>query len=145
MKPQTKVGILILLSVVLMVVFAFALGTINLFSNANELKVAYNFAGGIEVGSPVRVMGIKVGKVRSIKFEPDFRMPTTGEEVQLVITITVSKEAWPTVRNDSHFFINLAGVIGEKFLEISPGSTDHPQLTPGQVVRGEDPPRIDQM
>ena len=145
MKPQTKVGILFLVSVVLMVIFAFALGTVNLFSSAHELKVAYNFAGGIEVGSPVRVMGIKVGKVRSIKFEPEFKMPTTGEEVKLIVTVTISKDAWATVRTDSRFFINLAGVIGEKFLEISPGSTDHPQFEPGQVVRGEDPPRIDQM
>jgi len=145
MKPQTKVGILFLVSVVFMVGFAFVLGSINIFSNSNEIKVAYNFAGGIEVGSPVRVMGIKVGKVRSIRFEPEFKMPDSGEEVKLLVTITVNKEAWPTIRSDSHYYINLAGVIGEKFLEISPGSLDHPQLNPGQVVRGEDPPRIDQM
>jgi phospholipid/cholesterol/gamma-HCH transport system substrate-binding protein len=145
MKPQTKVGILFLASIVLMVAFAFVLGSLNVFSNSYDLKVAYNFAGGIEVGSPVRVMGIKVGKVRSIKFEPGFKMPGTGEEVQLVVNVSVSKDAWPTLRSDSHFYINLAGVIGEKFLEISPGSLDHPQLEPGQVMRGEDPPRIDQM
>jgi phospholipid/cholesterol/gamma-HCH transport system substrate-binding protein len=109
------------------------------------LRVAYNFAGGLDVGSPVRVMGIKVGKVRAIHFEPDFKMPKTGEEVKLLVTITVNKEAWPTLRADSHFFINLAGVIGEKFLEITPGSSASPGLESGQVVRGEDPPRIDQM
>ena len=145
MKPQTKVGILFVLSLALMVVFAFALGLVQPFSNSNEIKVAYNFAGGIEVGSPVRVMGIKVGKVRSIKFEPDFKMPVGGEQVKLLITISVSKEAWPTIRADSHFFINLAGVIGEKFLEITPGDTTKAEFEPGQVVRGEDPPRIDQL
>jgi phospholipid/cholesterol/gamma-HCH transport system substrate-binding protein len=145
MKAQTKVGILLIVSVLLLVGFAFALGTFQPFSNTNELKVAYNFAGGLDVGSPVRVMGIKVGKVRSIKFEPDFKMPKSGEEVKLIITITVNKDAWPTIRQDSQFFINLAGVIGEKFLEISPGSAESPQLEPGQVVRGEDPPRIDQL
>lgn len=76
---------------------------------------------------------------------PQFKMPKTGEEVKLLVTITINKEAWPTVRADSHFFINLAGVIGEKFLEISPGTMDQAALEPGQVVRGEDPPRIDQM
>ena len=117
----------------------------NPFSNANELRVAYNFAGGVEVGSPVRVMGIKVGKVRAIDFQPEFRMPDTGEEVKLVMTISIDKKAWSSVRGDSRFFINLAGVIGEKFLEISPGSLDKPEFTPGQTVRGEDPPRIDQL
>lgn len=145
MKPQTKVGIMFLVAAVLVVVFAFALGTLQPFSNSNTLKIAYNFAGGIEVGSPVRVMGIKVGKVRSIHFEPDFKVPDTGEEVKLIITISIDKKAWPTIRGDSRFFINLAGVIGEKFLEISPGSMEKPELTPGQVVRGEDPPRIDQL
>ena len=145
MKPQTKVGILLIVSVLLVTGFALALGTFQPFSNTHDLKVAYNFAGGLDVGSPVRVMGIKVGKVRSIHFDPDFKMPKTGEEVKLIVTISVNKEAWPTVRADSHFFINLAGVIGEKFLEISPGTSENPMLEPGQVVRGEDPPRIDQM
>lgn len=145
MKPQTKVGILFIAAAVMVVIFAFALGTLQPFSNSNELKIAFNFAGGIEVGSPVRVMGIKVGKVRSIRFEPEFKMPDTGEEVKLVIAVTIDKTAWPTLRTDSQYFINLAGVIGEKFLEISPGSLDHPLLTPGQVVRGNDPPRIDQL
>lgn len=145
MKPQTKVGVLFLAAGALVVVFALALGSFQPFSNSHTLKIAYNFAGGIEVGSPVRVMGIKVGKVRSIEFEPDYKVPETGEEVKLMIAVSIDKKAWPTVRADSRFFINLAGVIGEKFLEISPGSLDQPELQPGQVVRGEDPPRIDQL
>lgn len=145
MKPQTKVGLMFLVAVVLVVAFAFALGSLNPFSNSRELKIAYNFAGGIEVGSPVRVMGIKVGKVRSINFEPEFKMPESGEEVKLIIVISVEKHAWSSIRTDSKFFINLAGVIGEKFLEITPGATTNPEFQSGQVVRGEDPPRIDQM
>lgn len=145
MKPQTKVGLMFLGALAMVVVFAFALGTLSPFSNSFELKIAYNFAGGIEVGSPVRVMGIKVGKVKSIDFEPNFKMPETGEEVKLVIKITVDKSAWSSIRTDSKFYINLAGVIGEKFLEITPGTTTNPEFIKGQVVRGEDPPRIDQM
>lgn len=145
MKPQTKVGFLFLVSLVLIAGFAFLLGGLPGVGSGHKLKVAYNFAGGIEVGSPVRVMGIKVGKVRSIEFDPQFKFPETGEEVKLMITITVNDNAWPTIRKDSRFYINLAGVIGEKFLEISPGTLEQPELTDGQFVRGEDPPRIDQM
>jgi phospholipid/cholesterol/gamma-HCH transport system substrate-binding protein len=104
----------------------------------------YNFAGGIEVGSPVRVMGIKVGKVTRIDFMPDYKH-SNGEEVKLRVTIELDKSVWPTIRKDSKYYINMAGVIGEKFLEISPGSASEPQVTPGDYVRGEDPPRIDQL
>ncbi len=39
---------------------------------------------------------------------------SNGEEVKLRLTVTVDKKAWTSVRKDSKFFINLAGVIGEK-------------------------------
>ena len=144
MKPETKVGLLFILAFVTAVLFAYYLGAINPFSNTNTLEVAYNFAGGIEVGSPVRVMGIKVGKVKKISFEPNLKMPD-GQEVKLKITINIDKSAWETIRTDSRFYINLAGVIGEKFLEITPGTSSSSALEPGQLVRGEDPPRIDQL
>lgn len=144
MKTETKVGLLFISTIVLVVLFAYVLGAINPFSNTYDLNLAYNFAGGIEVGSPVRVMGIKVGKVKSINFMPDQQMPG-GEEVKLRVSISVEKQAWKTIRQDSRFFINLAGVIGEKFLEITPGTVSSPEFKPGQLVRGEDPPRIDQL
>jgi len=144
MKIETKVGLLALVAVILIVVFAYMMGLISPFSNTRELNVMYNYAGGIEEGSPVRVMGIKVGKVKRITFEPGYKSPQ-GEEVKLRLEITVDKKAWPTIRKDSKYFINLAGVIGEKFLEISPGSTESSELDNGDYVRGEDPPRIDQL
>lgn len=144
MKSETKVGILFIAAIVMVVAFAYFLGAINPFSKANELNLAYNFAGGIEVGSPVRVMGIKVGKVKAIEFDPRMKMPS-GEEVKLRIRISIDKSAWETVRKDSRFYINLAGVIGEKFIEVTPGSLDEPALKSGDLVRGEDPPRVDQL
>lgn len=144
MKVETKVGLLFVTAIAMVAGFAYYLGVLNPFSNANELYLAYNFAGGIEVGSPVRVMGIKVGKVTAIKFEPGMKT-SSGEEVKLRVKVNISKDAWDTVRGDSKFFINLAGVIGEKFIEISPGSMAAPALEPGVMVRGEDPPRIDQL
>ena len=144
MKAETKVGMLFIGSVVMVAMFAFYLGAFNPFSNANQLTVLYNFAGGIEVGSPVRVMGIKVGKVKSITFDPEGKAPD-GEEAKLKLVITIDKSAWKTVRADSKFFINLAGVIGEKFIEVSPGTLAADELKNGQMVRGEDPPRVDQL
>lgn len=144
MKVETKVGLLALVSVIFVGIFAYFMGFISPFVNVKELNVMYNYAGGIEEGSPVRVMGIKVGKVKSITFDPSYKMDN-GEEVKLRLTITIDKKAWTSVRKDSKFFINLAGVIGEKFLEISPGSAESSEFSSGDYVRGEDPPRIDQL
>lgn len=144
MKVETKVGLLFVVSIALVAIFAWYLGALNPFARANEIYVGYNFAGGIETGSPVRVMGIKVGKVTGIEFDPNMKT-LGGEEVKLRLKISISKDAWPTVRKDSKVFINLAGVIGEKFIEVTPGSLNSAELTPGEFLRGEDPPRIDQL
>lgn len=144
MRTETKVGLLVVGAVALVVIFASMMGLISPFSNTNEINVVYNYAGGIDEGSPVRVMGINVGKVRKIVFDPEYKTPA-GEEVKLRLVVMVDKKAWKSIRKDSKFFINMAGVIGEKFLEISPGSTGEAELSPGDTVRGEDPPRIDQL
>ena len=144
MKAETKVGILFLVAIGVVVAFAYLMGLISPMGSSRELNLLYNFAGGIEVGSPVRVMGIKVGKVRDIKFDPSMRAED-GEEVKLRIKISLSDEAWPAVRKDSRFYINLAGVIGEKFIEITPGSEDSETFENGAYVRGVDPPRVDQL
>ncbi|MDZ4678431.1 MAG: MlaD family protein [Oligoflexia bacterium] len=144
MKIETKVGLLFTGAVVMIIIFAWLMGVLNPFSNAYTVYVQYNFAGGIEVGSPVRVMGIKVGKVERIDFAP-FQKDVQGNEVKLKLTVSIDKKAREAIRYDSKFFINLAGIIGEKFLEVSPGSIESPVLSANAVVRGEDPPRIDQL
>lgn len=144
MKPEKKVGLLFLAAVILVAAFAYLIGAVGPFGRSHEINLLYNFAGGIEVGSPVRVMGIKVGKVKSIDFDPAMKS-ASGEEVKLRIVISIDDKAWPTLRKDSRFYINLAGVIGEKFIEATPGSTSEAILQPGENIRGEDPPRIDQL
>jgi len=148
---EAKVGLLVFVTLVLTVVFAWLMGASNPFKQNVTLYVTYNFAGGIEVGSPVRVAGIKVGKVEKINFfvpDKDFSAPDskpTEVLTPLRLKVSVSKEAAEGVRRDSKFYINLAGIIGERYIEITPGSVSSPKLGEGDLVRGIDPPRIDQL
>lgn len=144
MKNETKVGLLFGLTAILVVGFIYFLGSYSFFTNSKEIHLLYNFAGGIEKGSPVRAMGIKVGKVEKIAFDAN-RKDKKGEEVKLILTISIDSKAWDTIREDSRFYINLAGVIGEKYVEITPGSSASPHLVAGTYYRGIDPPRIDQL
>src|SRR5438309_73804 len=99
MKVERKVGIIFIVAIAIIIGFAFLVGGLNPFTNAGELSITYNYAGGIEVGSAVRVMGIKVGKVESIEFDPN-QKDASGNEVKLKLRISVSRKAWPTVRKD---------------------------------------------
>lgn len=125
-----------------MLVFGSLMGALNPFTREAKFAILYDFAGGVEVGSAVRVAGVKVGKVEAIEFLP--HIPTADKkEPSLRVTISVAKRALPAVRQDSRFYVNMAGIIGERYIEISPGSGA--PLETGASVRGVDPPRIDQL
>jgi len=158
LSNEAKVGFLIVVSITLAFVFAWAIGIENPFNQSTNFYVTYNFAGGIEIGSPVRVSGIKVGKVERIDFfspvdlkaislkEPGSDETENGKVITpLKVKISVHKNAAAGVRQDSRFYINLAGIIGERYVEITPGHFKSPQIQEGAVVAGVDPPRIDQL
>lgn len=158
LSNETKVGALIVGTLCLALAFAWIIGVENPFKPTVEFYVTYNFAGGIEVGSPVRVSGIKVGKVERIDFfvaengkpvslqEPGSAESTSGQALApLRLKISVRKDAAVGVRRDSRFYVNLAGIIGERYIEITPGSFQVAQVKAGDVVAGVDPPRIDQL
>jgi phospholipid/cholesterol/gamma-HCH transport system substrate-binding protein len=157
LSNEAKVGLLVVGTAVLALGFAWMIGINNPFSNSVSYYVTYNFAGGIEVGSPVRVSGIKVGKVEKIEFfvpteaknvaqqEPGSEDPDGKAIAPLRVKISVQKDAAFGVREDSKFYVNLAGIIGERYVEITPGHLNKMQLKPGETVAGVDPPRIDQL
>lgn len=158
LSNETKVGGLILVTAFLAVIFANLVGVQSPFHQSVDFYVTYNFAGGVERGAPVRVSGIKVGKVEDIEFfspvdpkavalqEPGSEPREDGKViVPLKIKISVRKDAAVGVRKDSRFYINLAGIIGERYIEITPGHFSSPQIHGGDVVAGIDPPRIDQL
>ena len=147
MEQQRKefwVGTLVLFSIGLLVFFAWLLGLVQPLGKQLHLSVFYQFAGGVEVGAPVRVSGVKVGKVEKIEF---LASPASdllaGTSVK--VRVGVDPEVKKLVRQNSKFYINIAGIIGERYLEITPGSEDSPILEDGAEVRGMDPPRVDQL
>src|SRR6185437_3719290 len=158
LSNEAKVGALVLGTGLLAVAFAWLIGLGNPFKQSVSFYVTYNFAGGIEVGSPVRVSGIKVGKVEDIKFfvpaDPNavaLKEPGSADSgnseaiVPLRLKISIRRDAAKGVRKDSRFYVNMAGIIGERYIEITPGSFSEPQIAGGEVVAGVDPPRIDQL
>ncbi len=141
------VGALFLTVVLLLVIFGWLMGVIGPLQSHSRLFILYNFAGGIEVGSPVRVSGVKVGKVSKIEFLPESTNPKASqqESTSLKLTVDISTKAVSSVREDSRFYVNMAGIIGEKYIEISPGTVLAPVLANGATIRGVDPPRVDQL
>jgi len=143
---EFKVGLLILVAAAILVAFIVILGNVS-FTDGFALKADFNYVGSLQVGAPVKVSGIKVGKVTDVAFFGGREDPDTKHRVQVRVTAWIEDRAKDSVRADSEFFINTAGVLGEQYLEIVPGKDwTNPPIAANTVIhdqRVHDPPRTD--
>lgn len=143
---EFKVGLLILVSSAILVGFIFVLGNFSLRSGF-EIHVDYDYVGNLQKGAPVKVSGIKVGKITGIEFFGGKQDPKLGQRVQVRVTAWVEDRVKDSIRADAEFFINTAGVLGEQYLEIVPGKDwDKPAIAEGAIIHDErvkNPPRTD--
>lgn len=138
---EVKVGIVVVVAVGLVLAFLFLLGDYNPFTNTYNIRVTLDYAGGIKPGSDVHLAGAKVGRVESIHFAkvPEKDRPT------MELVLIIDKRAKRLIREDSTFKVHMESLLGGKIMEISPGSPGSPVLEDGAVVRGQDPPRLDEL
>ncbi|MSP60517.1 MAG: MCE family protein [Myxococcales bacterium] len=139
---QLKVGALILVAVLLLGGFIVLLGSVS-FSSGQRLRVDFDFSGNLQAGAPVKISGIKVGKVEEVAFFGGKMDEQVGRRVQVRATVWVEDRARESIRQDAEFFVNTAGVLGEQYLEVAPGDFKKPPLDFAIPVRGVDPPRTD--
>ena len=140
---EVKVGMLILTAAGLLTAFIVVMGGIN-FQPAYSIFVDFDNPGGLQTGAPVKIAGVKVGKIKEIAFRGG-AVKNGVREPLVRLRIEVEKRYEPSVHTNSIFYVTTQGVLGEQFLAIEPGSNDQPVLAENAVVRALDPPRLDML
>lgn len=142
---EVKVGALILVSVGILGAFVLVMSGLS-FQKTFPLFVDFQNPGGLQSGAPVRVAGVKVGKVEELQFRPaarDGEDGPRGHKAFVRARLAIEERVHDSMHADADFYVTTQGVLGEQFLSIDPGSPEKPVLAAGAVVKGIDPPRID--
>ena len=139
---EVKVGVLILVSLGILAAFVLIMGGLS-FEKTYTLYVDFDNPGGLQSGAPVRVAGVKVGKVNEMQFMGGKIDPKTNRRTLVRAKISVEQRVKDTIREDADFYVTTQGVLGEQFMAIEPGSPAKPVLQENSVVKGIDPPRLD--
>jgi phospholipid/cholesterol/gamma-HCH transport system substrate-binding protein len=139
---EVKVGILILVSLGILAGFILVMGGLN-FEKTYTVYVDFDNPGGLQTGAPVRIAGVKVGKVAELRFMNGTVDPKTNRRTLVRAKLSVEERVREAVHEDADFYVTTQGVLGEQFLAIEPGSIQKPTLKDGAIVKGIDPPRLD--
>ena len=137
---EIKVGAFVVAGVALLIVFIFTIGDFSTyFQPGYQLRVVFESANGLTEGSPVQYAGVEVGKVQTIRFTnlPDTPVP----HVEVLVRLPQSVK----VRTDDVAAISTFGLLGEKYLAISPGLGAGEVLTADGQLAGRPPVSTDKI
>jgi phospholipid/cholesterol/gamma-HCH transport system substrate-binding protein len=135
---ELKVGLFVLIGIIVLSVIVFSIGEFGFIKRGYRILVRFGVVTGVEVGAPVRLSGVEVGQIESIRL---LDQPQGGRyRVELVGWV----QNGVLVPEDSSGFINTLGLLGEKYLEVSPG-TSRRGLPDGGMLYGSDPIPIDRV
>lgn len=122
-KLELIVGVFVLVGILCLGYLSIKLGKLELIGgNVYEVVAQFNSASGLKPGSAIEIAGVEVGRVRAITLKED------RAAVTLAVDDTVK------LYTDTIASIKTRGIIGEKFLALSPGGGGDP-LKPGDTIR----------
>lgn len=133
---QVKAGVLIIIALLLFAGGVVIMGDkTKFFIPKGDLTVIITDVAGLKIGAPVWLAGVDVGLVREIRFS----RPNSSNEVE--IQLQVERQALKKIGKDSRITIKTRGLMGEKYVDITPSMTFNE--TPLQTVYGTGVTRLD--
>jgi len=130
---EMKVGIFIVVAFIILFFIAFSIGDLSIFEKGYTIRVSFGFANGIAESAPVRLAGVDVGEIDDIEIYYD----ETAGKTKVVLYAHISEDV--KIEKDAIARINTLGLLGEKYLEVSPGSRRAGFLDGGSLLVGDDP------
>jgi phospholipid/cholesterol/gamma-HCH transport system substrate-binding protein len=122
-KLELVVGAFVLVGILCLAYLSIKLGKLELVGgDVYEVEAQFNSASGLKPGTAVEIAGVEVGRIRGITLIED------RAKVILAVNSTVK------LYTDTIASLKSRGIIGEKFLSLSPGGGGDP-LKPGDTIR----------
>ena len=125
-KLEFVVGLFVLVGILCLGYLAIKLGKLELIGgNYYALHADFSSSSGLKKGASVEIAGVEVGRVKTIGLKDD--------QAQVVLAI----QDGIVIYNDAIASIKTRGIIGEKYLGLSPGGAGDPLRDGATIVDTE--------
>ena len=130
-RTEIMVGIFVLVGILCLGYIAIRLGKLEVLSNTGYVVYAdFASVAGLKNGDPVEIAGVKVGRVESLSL--------ADERARLGLRL----DEHVKLGEDVIASVRARGLIGDKFILLSPGASDQIIKPGGRIRETESPPDL---
>jgi phospholipid/cholesterol/gamma-HCH transport system substrate-binding protein len=130
-RTEIVVGLFVLIGIACLGYLAIKLGKLEVMgSSGYNVYADFPTVAGLKVGDPVEIAGVKVGRVEAIRLAED----RARLDLRLQDGVKLQEDVIASVR--------ARGLIGDKFVLITPGASDKIIPRGGKIRETDSPPDI---
>ena len=127
-KVNVAVGLFLVIGLLALAYLSIRLGRVSFLGGSGYfVSVDFPAVGGLKAGSSVEIAGVPIGRVESIGLV----------DYQARVVLRLDRDV--QVQEDSIASIKTKGLIGERYIRISPGGSDK-IVPPNGRIREVEPP-----
>ncbi len=127
-SAEAKVGFFVILGISLLAYMSFKIGKLGFDGNPGyKIDACFNSASGLAIDVPVEIAGVEVGRVRKIALKNG----------KALVTLWIKHEV--KLSNDAQAFIKTKGILGDKYVELSTGTSGAPLIKEGEQLVSSGP------
>lgn len=120
---ELTVGLLIIAGIICLGYLSIKLGKMEVWGGKGyDVDAIFSDVGGLKIGASIEIAGVEVGRVKSI----------TLDNYQARVVLNLAENV--RLQEDAIASIKTKGLIGEKFIEITPGGLEK-IIPPGGLIR----------
>ena len=128
------VGVFVILGILALGWLSIRLGKVELWGGGIYVVTAdFPSAGGLKTGSSIEIAGVQVGRVTAIRLD--------NYQARIVMAIDNGVK----LTEDSIASIKTKGLIGEKFIQLSPGGSEKIIKPNGKITEVEPPIDLEEL
>ncbi len=121
-KLELIVGVFVLVGIACLAYLSIKLGKLEVIgSGVYEVEAVFNSISGVKPGAAVEIAGVEVGRVAKVGLNGD----------RALVTLTVHDDV--TLYDDTIATIKTRGIIGEKYVSLSPGGAGDKLAAGGKI------------
>lgn len=131
-----RTGVVVSTALFIFLLTIFFSGNIfSAFTPKYSVYVIMSNVQGLRSGAPVWLYGFEIGSVKDI----------TIQNQKAYVQIQFNKKYAATIHSNAEAVIMTMGILGDKFIEINPGTPENPLISSGDTISGKSAIEFDQI